>query len=50
MDFRPMWTIAREMMKQVDLSGQPVRLIGFGVGNASDEPENKLLQLELDLF
>ena len=49
-DFRPMWTVAREMMKQIDLSGQPVRLIGFGVGNASDESGNKQVQLELNLF
>jgi DNA polymerase-4 len=50
MDFRPMWAIAREMMKHIDLSEQPVRLIGFGVGNASDKPCKKQLQLELDLF
>jgi DNA polymerase-4 len=50
MDFRPMWTLARGMMQQIDLSGQPVRLIGFGVANASDEPENKQVQLELNLF
>jgi DNA polymerase-4 len=49
-DFYQMWPVVREMMKQIDLSGQPVRLIGFGVGNASDEPENKQVQLELDLF
>jgi DNA polymerase-4 len=48
--FRPMWIVAREMMKQIDLSGQPVRLIGFGVGNASDEPDGKQVQLELNLF
>jgi DNA polymerase-4 len=49
-DFRPMWAVAREMMKQIDLSMQPVRLIGFGVGNAVNEPEGKQVQLELDLF
>jgi DNA polymerase-4 len=49
-EFRPMWTIAREMMKQVDLSEQPVRLIGFGVGNAANEPGRGPIQLELDLF
>jgi DNA polymerase-4 len=46
-DFQPMWTVAREMMKLIDLSGQPVRLIGFGIGNASDESENKPVQLSL---
>lgn len=50
LDFRPMWTVAREIMKQVDLSEKPVRLIGFGVGNAPDEPESKRMQLKLDLF
>ena len=49
-DFYRMWPVAREMMKQIDLSGQPVRLIGFGVGNAADEPDEKQLQLELDFF
>jgi DNA polymerase-4 len=49
-DFYRMWPVAREMMKQIDLSGQPVRLIGFGVGNAADEPVKKQVQLELDLF
>jgi DNA polymerase-4 len=47
-DFDRMWPVAREMMKQIDLSGQPVRLIGFGVGNAADKPDEK--QLQLDLF
>jgi DNA polymerase-4 len=50
MHFRPMWTVAREMMKLVDLSGHPVRLIGFGVGNASDDSDKRQVQLELDLF
>ncbi|MDR0749667.1 MAG: DNA polymerase IV [Tannerellaceae bacterium] len=49
-DFYQMWPVAREMMKHIDLSGQPVRLIGFGVGNASGEPEKKQLQMKLDLF
>lgn len=49
-NFRSMWTVAREMMKLIDLSAQPVRLIGFGVGNASDETGNKQMQLELNLF
>jgi hypothetical protein len=38
------------MMKQIDLSKQAVRLIGFGVGNAVNEPERKQVQLQLDLF
>ncbi|MDR0543626.1 MAG: DNA polymerase IV [Dysgonamonadaceae bacterium] len=46
-DFQPMWAVAREMMKQIDLSGQPVRLIGFGVGNATGESGNRPLQLSL---
>jgi DNA polymerase-4 len=49
-DFYQMWPVAREMMKSVDLSRQPVRLLGFGVGNAGDGTENKHVQLELDLF
>lgn len=49
-EFHSMWTVAREMMKQIDLSGQPVRLIGFGVGNASDELVKKQVQMELSLF
>ncbi|MDR0232885.1 MAG: DNA polymerase IV [Dysgonamonadaceae bacterium] len=49
-DFHSMWDMARKMMKQIDLSGQPVRLIGFGISNASEESGQKQLQLELDLF
>jgi len=48
--FHQFWPVAREMMKQIDLSGRPVRLIGFGIGNAEDETPKKELQLELKLF
>jgi DNA polymerase-4 len=48
--FGQFWHIAREMMKQIDLSGQPVRLIGFGISNAEDELSKKYQQLELKLF
>jgi len=48
--FHQFWHIAREMMKQIDLSAQPVRLIGFGISNAEDEPLKKYQQLELKLF
>ncbi|MDR0574050.1 MAG: DNA polymerase IV [Tannerella sp.] len=44
------WNTAREIMKQVDLSNQPVRLLGLGISNATDKPEQKYTQLELDLF
>jgi DNA polymerase-4 len=49
-DFQQFWPVAREMMKQIDLSGQPVRLIGFGISNADNEPQRKIVQLKLDLF
>ncbi|KAA6301942.1 MAG: DNA polymerase IV [Candidatus Ordinivivax streblomastigis] len=49
-DFRQFWPAAREMMKQIDLSGQPVRLLGLGVSNAGEETEKKYTQLELKLF
>ena len=49
-DFYQLWPVAREIMKWIDLSGQPVRLIGFGVSHAEDETEKRSLQLELDLF
>jgi DNA polymerase-4 len=48
--FDTFWHTAREIMKQVDLSVQPVRLLGIGVSNVMDEPEQKPVQLELDLF
>jgi Nucleotidyltransferase/DNA polymerase involved in DNA repair len=48
--FEVFWNTAREIMRQVDLSAQPVRLLGVGVSNATDEPEQKNIQLELDLF
>lgn len=41
---------ARELLKQVDLSEQPVRLLGVGMSNAADIPIQKYTQLELDLF
>ncbi len=49
-DFKQLWPVAKDIMKQVDLSQKPVRLLGLGVGNAADEPEKKYIQLELDLF
>ena len=48
--FATFWNTARELMRQVDLSAQPVRLLGLGISNAADEPEQKYTQLELDLF
>ncbi|MDR2764363.1 MAG: DNA polymerase IV [Tannerella sp.] len=44
------WHTAREIMKHVDLSIQPVRLLGIGVSNVAEEPEQKRIQLKLDLF
>ena len=48
--FHQFWPVAREMMQQIDLSGQPVRLIGFGISNAGDATPKKELQLQLELF
>jgi DNA polymerase-4 len=48
--FQQFWHIAREMMKQIDLSQKPVRLIGFGISNADNELHDKDLQPELKLF
>jgi DNA polymerase-4 len=47
-----LWHTARELLKQVELSVQPARLLGLGVSNAqvADEPEQRPVQLELDLF
>jgi len=50
LSFQRLWLIAKNMMKQVDLTEKPIRLLGLGVGNAIDEPEKKYIQLELDLF
>ncbi|MDR2814462.1 MAG: DNA polymerase IV [Prevotellaceae bacterium] len=49
-DFRFLWNVAKEILRQVDLSQQKVRLLGLGVSNAGDEPEKKYTQLELNLF
>jgi DNA polymerase-4 len=49
-DFYQMWPVARAMMKSVDLSIQPVRLLGFGVSNSRENIDTKQVQLELDLF
>jgi DNA polymerase-4 len=48
--FQLLWSVAKEILSMVDLSQQKVRLLGLGVSNASDEPEKKCTQLELDLF
>jgi DNA polymerase-4 len=42
------WQTAREIMKQVDVSTQPVRLLGVGISNATGEPGQKQMQLELE--
>ena len=49
-EFDVFWNTAREIMRWVDLSAQPVRLLGLGISNAADEPEQKYTQLELCLF
>ena len=46
--FTHFWPVAREMMKQIDLSKQPVRLLGFGISNAGEDIKHT--QLELKLF
>jgi DNA polymerase-4 len=48
--FKLLWSAAKEILRQVDLSQQKVRLLGLGVSNATDEPPKKYTQLELDLF
>ncbi len=48
--FEQFWPIARQMMKEIDFSVKPVRLIGFGVSNADDDNDEKFTQLELKLF
>ncbi len=47
--FQPFWQTAKNIMKLVDLTNQPVRLLGVGISNADDLPEKKYIQLELDL-
>jgi DNA polymerase-4 len=49
-EFQQFWPVAREMMKFIDFSEQAVRLLGFGISNAGEEPEKKYTQLELKLF
>ena len=49
-DFQQFWPFVREMMKQIDLSEKPVRLLGFGISHADEEPPAKYTQLELKLF
>ena len=49
-DFQQFWSLAREMMKQIDWSEKPVRLLGFGISHADEETPKKYTQLELKLF
>lgn len=46
--FSELWETAREMMKMVDLSVQPVRLLGLGVSNPNEERKAESPQLEID--
>ena len=47
-DFKLFWQIAKDIMKQVDVSDKPVRLLGLGISNAVDEPGNdRFTQLNL---
>jgi DNA polymerase-4 len=48
--FPQLWAASRELIKQLDLSQQPVRLLGLGVGNAESGAEKQYTQLELALF
>ncbi len=48
-NFEQFWPIAREMMKGIDFSVKPVRLIGFGISNANNDDEEQYTQLNLDL-
>ena len=48
--FEQVWPIARQMMKEIDLSVKPVRLIGFGISDADNDNDGKITQLELKLF
>ncbi|MDR0415075.1 MAG: DNA polymerase IV [Prevotellaceae bacterium] len=45
--FQLLWNTAKEILRQVDLSQQKVRLLGLGVSNADSEPQKKYEQLEL---
>jgi DNA polymerase-4 len=47
--FNQFWPAARDMMKEIDFSIQPVRLLGIGIGNAESDTEKKPAQLELAL-
>ncbi|MDR3188643.1 MAG: DNA polymerase IV [Prevotellaceae bacterium] len=48
-DFRLLWAVAKELLRQVSLSQQKVRLLGLGVSNVgvAGEPEQKYAQLDL---
>ncbi|GHV08699.1 DNA polymerase IV [Bacteroidia bacterium] len=46
-EWQQFWPVAREMMKQIDFSGQAVRLLGFGISHAGEESEKKQIQLKL---
>jgi DNA polymerase-4 len=49
--FSFLWTAAKDMLRQVDLSQKKVRLLGLGVSNAAGKPDEKgYTQLELALF
>jgi len=49
-DFQLLWNTSKDLFRNTDLGGRPVRLLGLGVSNAIDGPERKPIQLELDLF
>lgn len=49
-DFQNLWSVAKELLKHVDLTRDGVRLLGLGVSNANDSQLPKYTQLELELF
>ncbi|MTK52414.1 DNA polymerase IV [Paludibacter sp.] len=49
-DFQQLWSAAKTILRNTDLGGQKVRLLGLGISNAGETAGRKSIQLQLDLF
>jgi len=49
-DFQQLWSAAKTILRNTDLGGQKVRLLGLGISNAGETLGRKSIQLQLDLF
>jgi DNA polymerase-4 len=48
--FQQLWPAAKTILRNTDLGGRKVRLLGLGISNAAESTNRKSIQLQLELF